>query len=774
MREVVPDGTEMYPGPDHECPKRPLHRLGTRKGWTERNVPVGDERWIEAAITGTRTDADERREGDGRPDADDRVIDLTRVQRARQQRTSSVGASVDAELMHRVGLTLNSTLELPEVLHRLAKLTLDVTDAHRCSLFLLRGHLLEPAVAIGTVRNEDLWAAFREMGPVRLDDLPEAWRRLASADAVPIEDAVASPLLPREWVQRFDLRSLVLVPLHAAGEPCGLLVVDHPTQRSYEDDEIALLESVAAYAGVAVRNARLFEDAEQQARMQRTLARGAGALVAPDRRSDLLDELVSAFAELLDTTGCAIGLFDEDMTRITTVATHDRTKSERPIPISSVPDEVVDRLTEAWTEDPGRPVVFGPDPWLARLLGREESSAHHLVIPLPGEVTPRGAVLAAFERERRLAGEERQTALALAALTSTGLDRSAMIDRLQQHSRHMEALYEASTAVVEDADSMAIVQRLNALLAPAGIEVDSLAWRDEAVTARLGGASPTDEELASWEDDATDTEVSFDGAVSVPMRLQDRVIGGLRVRSGKLDDDDRPFVRNLARGVAEVVHRGTLRASLEEAARRRAVADERDRIAADLHDVVGQLFIAIGLLARRAEEHLPNDSRWSETFRRIADLGDSGKWKIDQAVRALASVPAAGRALPSALRQRAEALRGDSGIDVLVDIQAWPSEVPADVQRTLYRVAHEALTNAWRHAHCSVVRVCLDVEEGDLVLRVKDDGVGLRSSGGLDHVGIGLHNMRRSTKDVGGSVRVRNIRPHGTEVEAKVPLAGRR
>lgn len=735
---------------------------------------MDDQRWIEAAITDTRTDADARTDADDRTDADGRVIDLTHARLANERDGSGAGLAVDAELMHRIGLTLNSTLELPEVLHRLAKLTLEVTDAHRCSLFLLRGRVLEPAVAIGTIRDEDLWAAFREMGPVRLDQLPEAWNRLADAEAVPIEDAVGSTLIPSKWVERFDVKSLVLVPLHAAGEPCGLLVVDHPTQRSYGDDEIALLESVAAYAGVAVRNARLFEAADRQARMQRTLARGAGALVAPERRSDLLDELVSAFAELLGSTGCAIGLFDSDMTRVTTVATHDHSESGPPIPISSVPDEVVTRLTEAWTEDPGRPVVYGPDPWFARILGREDHSDHHLVVPLPAEVTPRGAVLAAFEKERRLAGEERRAALALAALTSAGLDRTAMIERLQQHGRHMEALHETSTAVVEDADATAIVDRLNGLLAPAGIEVDSLAWRDEDVASRLGSASPTAEELACWEDDPLDTEVPVDGTISMPMRLQDRVVGGLRVRTAELADDDRGFVRNLARGVAEVVHRGTLRASLEEAARRRAVADERDRIAADLHDVVGQLFIAIGLLSRRAEEHLPNDSRWSETFRRIADLGDSGKWKIDQAVRALASVPAAGRALPSALRQRAQALRGDSGIDVVVDVQAWPKEVPAEAQRALYRVAHEAMTNAWRHAHCSVVRVCLDIEDGDLVLRVKDDGIGLRSTGGLDHVGIGLHNMRRSTKDVGGSFRLHNIRPHGTEVEARVPLAGRR
>lgn len=672
--------------------------------------------------------------------------------------------------MHRVGLMLNSTLALPEVLDRLARLTLDLTDAHRCSLFLLRGRLLEPAVAIGTVRDEDLWAAFRDMGPIRLDDLPRAWSRLTESQAVPIEDAATSELVPSDWVERFDLRSLVLVPLHAAGDPCGLLVVDHPTQRRYQPQELALLESIAAYAGVAVRNARLFESTQRQARMQRTLAQGAAALVAPERAGDLLDELVAAFSELLEAEVCGIGLFDDGLTRITTAATDGDGPTVPPIPITSVPPELVDALTDVWRDEPGRPVAWGEDPWFARILGRRASCPHHLVVPLSTEDGLRGAVLAGFESRRRLDAGERRAVLALAALTAAGLERTAMIDRLERHGRHMEALYEASTAIVEGADSLAIVQRLNGLLAPAGIEVDSLVWRDAELASRLGGAEASDEELEAWEGSATSDDLVVGDLLSVPMRLEGRVVGALRMRTPELDADDRVFVRAFARGVAEVAHRGVLRASLESAARDRAVADERDRIAADLHDVIGQLFIAIGLLARRAEDRLPSDSEWSQTFRRIADLGDSGKWKIDQAVRALAFVPAAHRGLPAALRDRADSLHEDSGISVLVDVREWPADVAPEVERTLYRVAHEAMTNAWRHARCTVLRVCLDVDDDELVLSVKDDGIGLRSSGGLDHVGIGLRSMRRATKDVGGSLRLHNVRPHGTEVEARIPL----
>src|SRR5207245_9727516 len=124
-------------------------------------------------------------------------------------------------------------------------------------------------------------------------------------------DAASSALVPRIWTRRFSLRSLVLVPLVAAGEPCGLMVVDYRTPRRFPADEVRLLEAIGASAGVAVRNARLFEEtraaAVERARLltqrdlhlrqlrvlyglRASLAKGLNADLLADRLNELLGD----------------------------------------------------------------------------------------------------------------------------------------------------------------------------------------------------------------------------------------------------------------------------------------------------------------------------------------------------------------------------------------------------------------------------------------------------------------------------------------------------
>src|SRR5205823_13565280 len=99
---------------------------------------------------------------------------------------------------------------------------------------------------------------------------------------------------------------------------------------------------------------------------------------------------------------------------------------------------------------------------------------------------------------------------------------------------------------------------------------------------------------------------------------------------------------------------------------------ERHRIASDLHDTVGQQFVAIGLLAQRMREHLPSNSPWADRVQRLADLASRGKWEVDQAVRALAFVPAARRGLCPSLKALVRSFEADSGITMFLDVAGKP------------------------------------------------------------------------------------------------------
>ncbi|HEU0132155.1 MAG TPA: ATP-binding protein [Mycobacteriales bacterium] len=362
-------------------------------------------------------------------------------------------------------------------------------------------------------------------------------------------------------------------------------------------------------------------------------------------------------------------------------------------------------------------------------------------------VLARGAVRGAVLVPAPVPEAADAAARALAVAAGATLARIDLERRLRRQRTRVAVLTRLH-AVLDGATGATVVARLNDLLAPTG---------DEVVALRLRGrrAAPVEE-----------------GAVALPLRSGRRVVGDLVVRPVRRDDDAVAFLEAVAAGVAEHAARAAARERLEEAARDRAVAAERDRIAADLHDSVGQLFVGIGLLARRAADELPADSPWAQRFARLTDISREGKWAIDDAVRALAFVPAR-RGLVDSLRALARSVGADSGIDVAVRADGRARRLPAEAEQALFRVAHQALANAWRHARCTAVGVEVAYEPGAVRVRVRDDGVGLGQRPPDTSAGFGMSTMRRAVAGVGGTLRVANEEPHGVLVEARVPVGAR-
>lgn len=201
----------------------------------------------------------------------------------RSPRASTRAVSFDA-VLSRAASALNSTLDLPAVLHTLAEATLQISAARRATLFVEQDGRFDPAVSLGPHADPDLWQAFRDMPAVELD----ADQRALLADGTPvaIPDAARSPVLPASWVHRFDVQSAVVSLLHAHGRPCGLLVADYQRCRAFSDDEVARLAGISALAGLAIDQAR--------SRTRATQAREQAA-----ERQRVTDELHANVARLL-------------------------------------------------------------------------------------------------------------------------------------------------------------------------------------------------------------------------------------------------------------------------------------------------------------------------------------------------------------------------------------------------------------------------------------------------------------------------------------------
>jgi two-component system sensor histidine kinase DesK len=203
----------------------------------------------------------------------------------------------------------------------------------------------------------------------------------------------------------------------------------------------------------------------------------------------------------------------------------------------------------------------------------------------------------------------------------------------------------------------------------------------------------------------------------------------------------------------------------EEISRLAAVA-ERERIAADLHDLLGHTLSVIVLKAELASKLLPRDR-----VRAAAEIAD-----VERVSReALAEVRRAVHGFRSATLAheltRARAVLGTAGVAVEVDHGHRPDLGAAALAQPLDHAAamilREAVTNVVRHARASRCRIAVAGEADRLVLRIEDDGVGGAIVGGA-----GVESMRARAREVGGSLELRG--GAGVAVILTAPRGGAR
>ncbi|WNM39552.1 sensor histidine kinase [Micromonospora halotolerans] len=219
------------------------------------------------------------------------------------------------------------------------------------------------------------------------------------------------------------------------------------------------------------------------------------------------------------------------------------------------------------------------------------------------------------------------------------------------------------------------------------------------------------------------------------------------------------------------------RARIAEATQRslaeQAVADERRRIARELHDVVAHHVSVMGVLATGARRVLRRDP--------------------DAADEAMATVEETGRATLRELRRLLDVLRTDAepaaeltpqpgltGIEALVEqvreaglpvtlrVDGTPGPMEDGVALTVYRIVQEALTNALKHAGRATALVRLTVTPGFLAVEVTDTGRGPAPV--ADRIGHGLVGMRERVALYGGVLRTGPRPGGGFRVYARIPL----
>ncbi|MFF5517092.1 GAF domain-containing sensor histidine kinase [Streptomyces coeruleorubidus] len=211
-------------------------------------------------------------------------------------------------------------------------------------------------------------------------------------------------------------------------------------------------------------------------------------------------------------------------------------------------------------------------------------------------------------------------------------------------------------------------------------------------------------------------------------------------------------------------------ARLYERSRELTIAEERSRLAHELHDAVSQKLFSLRLTAQAAARLVDRDpSRAKGELQQVAALAAEAADELRSAVVELRPAALDEDGLVATLRTQIQVLDRAHSARVTFTARGVKA-LPASQEEAVLRVAQEALHNALRHSGAEHVDVTLDRHGGGAVLRVTDDGSGfdplaVRRAG--RH--LGLVSMRDRASGAGGTLTVESAPGKGTTIEMEVP-----
>lgn len=198
-----------------------------------------------------------------------------------------------------------------------------------------------------------------------------------------------------------------------------------------------------------------------------------------------------------------------------------------------------------------------------------------------------------------------------------------------------------------------------------------------------------------------------------------------------------------------------------------AVAEERNRLAREIHDSLGHYLTAMTMQLQAAGKLVTKDpERAGESIAKAEEMARDSLAEVRRAVDALRTSPIDTTTLDTAIGELVKNLQ-DSGIVATFTVEGQIQSLPVPIKASLYRAAQEGLTNVFKHASASVVEVKLVYEPEQVALSITDNGTGSR---GQKIEGFGLVGLRERMALLGGLLDANDVPGGGFRLYVAVPL----
>ena len=232
-------------------------------------------------------------------------------------------------------------------------------------------------------------------------------------------------------------------------------------------------------------------------------------------------------------------------------------------------------------------------------------------------------------------------------------------------------------------------------------------------------------------------------------------------------------VRERAEQVQAAEVRATQAERERDAATRIAVAEERARIARELHDIVAHAVSVMVLQVGAVRHKLP--LALDEDRDALTSVEQAGRTALAEMRRLLAAMHRDGDDVDLMPQPGLDGLGslleeiGRAGLPVRLHVEGEPFPLPASLDLSAYRIVQEGLTNALKHAHATRADVTICYRSDSVQTEVRDDGIGAAASDGLGH---GLAGIRERVKIYGGEMTAGTAKEGGFTLSTRLPVSG--
>ncbi len=596
-------------------------------------------------------------------------------------------------------------------------------------------------------------------------------------------------------------RSIVVVPLLFRGKIIGILSMQNHEPNVYSPEQIQTLELFAPQIAIAIYNSRLYTDLRQRVQELETITQVSMAMRLAQTRAEMSQILLRDSMRILQAQGGALGILNGSTLSIQGAAGLVEMLQGQNIPEN---DGMIWRILRAgkahfYDVQDGK----APSTLLSMLNEAKTSIQAGIVIPLKSGDLIIGVIFWGFTSPQPASDDQRRLAIAMAEMAGVALHRVSMSEALEKivtdRSRELQTIYRVAASanprlelgsVIKDALELILpavhassgavlfwdeAQGSYLVLASQGLPAQALDYLQKSGKNSIEGWVLENRQPLVLADLSATDRIPFKHPgllpfAALPMLAGERAVGVLDVsRPGgePFNLEELTLLDFIADHLGLVVENSLLFKQVEG----HAVLEERARVARALHDSVTQLLYSAMLYAE-GSARLAENNHWDQVRANLHELSQITRQALQEMrlmVYELRSPTLHHDGLVHAIQNRLDAVEMRSGIQASIVADALP-RLPEPLEEALYRIALEALNNSLKHSHAKTVTVFILCARREVMLCIRDDGIGFEVDGATKG-GLGLVSMKERIERLGGQLTIRSALGAGCEVEATLPLS---